>query len=154
MRIKTAGVDTNVLQENCQVCAREVEVPQRRKEVPQEVVTVSIWDDMYGIGVGAYDYFKKNKATKPYVDLIEGIHNSLEHPQSQADLTARGIVDHFTGIYSALDSSNWLNDYMKNTGLDYSDIKYPSRVSGGSGYANVVTRGMNFVSDNIRRLYR
>ena len=109
---------------------------------------------MYGIGVGAYDYLKNNKATKPYVDLIEGMHNSLMRPQSQADLTARGIVDHFTGIYSALDSSNWLNDYMKNTGLDYSDIKYPSRVTGGSGYANVVTRGMNFVSDNIRRLYK
>lgn len=115
---------------------------------------MSIWDDMYNVGAGAYDYLKRNKATGPMVQTVEDAFNSLASPKSTADLTARGIVDHFTGIYSALDSTNWLNDYLTNNGMSISDIKYPSRVTGGSGFANVVGNGLNFVSKNIGKLYR
>ena len=47
------------------------------------------------------------------------------------------------------DNWNYINDYMRNRGLGWSDVKYPSRVVGAStsGY------GLNFVSSNIESLY-
>lgn len=48
------------------------------------------------------------------------------------------------------DNINYWTDYFKNTGLSWSDVLYPSRMagSGASGYAT-----LNFVSDNIKKLY-
>ena len=48
------------------------------------------------------------------------------------------------------DSINYWNDYFKNTGLSWSDVLYPTRLSGtgSGGYAS-----LNFISDNIKKLY-
>lgn len=48
------------------------------------------------------------------------------------------------------DNWNYINDYLDNRGLSWSDVKYPSRVVGAStsGY------GLNFVSSNIENLYK
>lgn len=48
------------------------------------------------------------------------------------------------------DNWDYINDYMGNRGLAWSDVKYPSRVVGAStaGY------GLNFVSSNIENLYK
>lgn len=47
------------------------------------------------------------------------------------------------------DNVQFWTDYFKNTGLSWSDVLYPSRLSGG-GFAS----SLNYVSDNVRRLYR
>lgn len=51
----------------------------------------------------------------------------------------------------ASDSSNAMADYMRNRGLDWNDIKYPTRTLGNgvSGY----TSGILSISRNISRLY-
>lgn len=49
------------------------------------------------------------------------------------------------------DNINYWTDYFKNTGLSWADVLYPSRLSGSGagGYAS-----LNFMSDNIKKLYR
>lgn len=49
-----------------------------------------------------------------------------------------------------LDNWNYINDYMANRGLSWSDVKYPSRISGSGGFGST----LNYVSSNIERLYR
>lgn len=50
----------------------------------------------------------------------------------------------------AADAINYWSDYFKNTGLDWSDMRYPTRNSGSGSGMGV----LNFVSSNITRLYR
>lgn len=53
-------------------------------------------------------------------------------------------------IVRAQDNWNYWSDYLENRGMSWSDVLYPSRLSGaGSGYGAV-----SFVSSNIERLYR
>ncbi len=51
-------------------------------------------------------------------------------------------------IQRSIDNLNYYNDYMRNRGLDWADVKYPSRVP-------TVSLGstLSFVSKNIDRLY-
>lgn len=53
-------------------------------------------------------------------------------------------------IVHSRDNWRYINDYMRNRGLTWSDVEYPSRVVGAStaGY------GLNFVSSNIEELYK
>lgn len=48
------------------------------------------------------------------------------------------------------DDYNYVNDYMKNRGLSWSDVRYPSHLSGASGFGHT----LNYVSSNIERLYK
>lgn len=48
------------------------------------------------------------------------------------------------------DNWNYINDYMRNRNLTWSDVKYPSRVDG----ASTAGFGLNFVSSNIEDLYK
>lgn len=49
------------------------------------------------------------------------------------------------------DNFNYIMDYMKNYGLDWSDMRYPSKVT-GSGSSPFGS--LNFVSSNLKKLYR
>lgn len=51
-------------------------------------------------------------------------------------------------IQRSIDNWNYYNDYMRNRGLDWSDVKYPSRMS-------TISLGstLSFVSKNIEHLY-
>lgn len=53
-------------------------------------------------------------------------------------------------VVRAFDQSNYYSDYMRNRGLSWSDVQYPSLMRGSGG----VGSGLNFVSSNIERLYR
>ena len=53
-------------------------------------------------------------------------------------------------VYRAMDSINYMNDYMANTGVSWTSIKYPTRTAGYSGVSGLTS----FVSSNIQRLYR
>lgn len=51
----------------------------------------------------------------------------------------------------ARDNFNYISDYLRNNDMNWSDILYPSRVtgSGSSPYGS-----LNFVSSNLKKLYR
>lgn len=54
------------------------------------------------------------------------------------------------------ESMRYLEDYLSNRNMDWSDILYPYRTArslGTSSAGTGVSRGVNFVSSNIRRLY-
>ncbi len=48
------------------------------------------------------------------------------------------------------DNMRYMDDYMSNRGLSYGDVRYSTRTAGGT--LGVGT--LNFVSSNIKRLYR
>lgn len=52
-------------------------------------------------------------------------------------------------VYRAIDSVSYMDDYMRNTGLSYSDILYPTRTA-GYGVSGLTS----FVSSNIEKLYK
>lgn len=56
----------------------------------------------------------------------------------------------FGSLYKGLDNMAYMEDYMDNRGLNWGDIKYPSRTVGAQGVAGAVS----FVSSNIERLYK
>lgn len=48
------------------------------------------------------------------------------------------------------DNMRYMDDYLSNRGLSYRDVRYPSRTVAG-----LFGKGtLNFVSSNIKRLYR
>lgn len=53
-------------------------------------------------------------------------------------------------ILRAQDRVRYMDDYLDNRGLSYSDILYPSMTVGYQGVSGLA----NFVSSNIERLYR
>lgn len=57
-------------------------------------------------------------------------------------------------MYRAYDNMSYLDDYMRNSGLGYGDILYPTRVTGSSSVSSAGSSVLNFVSSNIEKLYR
>lgn len=53
-------------------------------------------------------------------------------------------------IKRSVDQMHYMDDYMRNTGMSYSDIKYPSLTMGGSAFSGTFA----YVSKNIGRLYK
>lgn len=52
---------------------------------------------------------------------------------------------------------DYMSDYMENKGLNWEDVQYPALLNSGLNTVNLynsVRRGTNFVSDNIKKLYR
>lgn len=63
-----------------------------------------------------------------------------------------------TGVYKGQldtrDVMNYWGDYFKNTGLSWSDVRYPTKMYGFGSQGYHARSGANFVSRNITRLYR
>lgn len=53
----------------------------------------------------------------------------------------------------AYDTQRYLDDYMRNTGLTWADVRYPTRLF-SAGYGGAIGGSVNFVSSNIKRLYK
>lgn len=51
-------------------------------------------------------------------------------------------------IQRSIDNYNYYNDYMRNRGLSWADVRYPSRIPSLSFGST-----LNFVSKNIEELY-
>lgn len=51
------------------------------------------------------------------------------------------------------DQRRMLDDYMRNRGLTWSDVKYPTQVLGAGAWSSTFG-AVSFVSRNIMRLYR
>lgn len=64
-----------------------------------------------------------------------------------------GLIPPLGAYYSARDSVHYMDDYMSARGLSYSDIRYPSMTTGYQGVSSL-GGSLNFVSDNIMRLYK
>lgn len=52
------------------------------------------------------------------------------------------------GLFSTVDNYRYYDDYLRNSGLSWADVKYPARMSIG-GYGSTVS----YFSSNIKRLY-
>lgn len=84
---------------------------------------------------------------KPSYELSE--RNAMMQYRARAYLAGFPVVG---GILKARDNWNYMHDYMTNRGLPWSDIQYPSRTIGGVDAS--IGGSLNFVSNNIERLYR
>lgn len=80
--------------------------------------------------------------------------NDLYHPSNSSEYMHREFWDTLLPWhpYTAYDKENSMKDYMKNRGLTWSDVKYPSQHSTGVGASAV--GALNYVSSNIYKLYR
>ena len=56
-------------------------------------------------------------------------------------------------FFKAYDDLRYVDDYLKNRGMSYGDILYPSRTAGAS-LGSAVGGGVSFVSKNIEKLYK
>lgn len=78
-------------------------------------------------------------------DIIpKGLNNQLRLFLSSAPVVG--------GMVRSEDNWNYINDYLRNVGLDWSDVKYPSRV-GSIPALGSLSAGISFVSENIKELY-
>lgn len=84
---------------------------------------------------------------RPSDELVE--RDAMIRYRAQALLAGFPVVG---GIIRARDNWNYMQDYMTNRGLSWSDIKYPTRTVGGVDAS--IGGSLNFVSKNIERLYR
>lgn len=84
---------------------------------------------------------------RPSPDLAE--RQAMMQYRAQALLAGFPVVG---GIIRARDNWNYMNDYMTNMGLSWSDIRYPTRTV--AGVDGSVGGFLNFVSHNVERLYR
>ncbi len=67
---------------------------------------------------------------------------------NQANYFASGLPV-VGGLFTTYDNYRYYDDYLKNRGINWSDVKYPARMSVG-GYGSA----LSFVSSNIERLYK
>lgn len=81
----------------------------------------------------------------------------LKRPESRREYYIQSflgaIFPPLGNYYSSRDSMAYMDDYMRNRGLDWGNIKYPSRTVGWSVGSNAVG-ALNYVSRNLDRLYR
>ena len=52
-------------------------------------------------------------------------------------------------LYRSHENMRYMEDYIRNRGLSWDDIKYPTRLQGMQGFGSV----LSYVSRNIERLY-
>lgn len=68
-----------------------------------------------------------------------------------------GIVPELGSVWRAMDSVKSMDDYLKNRGMSYSDIKYPALTPAFNSVAGATTmirnEAVQFVSRNISKLY-
>lgn len=63
-----------------------------------------------------------------------------------------GFSDLYRGYTSARDNTAYMDDYLKNRGLDYGDVRYATNTPGWSG-GSALGRGVRSVSRNVESLY-
>lgn len=90
--------------------------------------------------------------------MIDRLYDSMPLNYWHTDPLSAGMKNQISMIVSgvpvlgdiqrSIDNWNYYNDYMRNRGLDWADVKYPSRM-GGMHFGSV----LNFVSKNIDKLY-
>lgn len=59
-----------------------------------------------------------------------------------------------TSYWQTQDNLRYWDDYLRNRGMSWSDIRYPSRSVGYGSYVGATRASLNFVSHNVSRLYK
>lgn len=84
------------------------------------------------------------------------IHTGFERPRNEREYKEQaflsGVVPGLSGYYNYRDSAAYMDDYLRNRGLTYADIKYPSRTPAWSGYASLGSAMT--LSKNVLDLYK
>lgn len=57
-------------------------------------------------------------------------------------------------VIRADDNNRYITDYMRHTGLTWSDVVYPTRLPGAGTLGRFAGGTLNFVSKNLEDLYR
>lgn len=61
-------------------------------------------------------------------------------------------IPFFGSALEANDRLGYYDDYLRNRGMTWADVKYPFMLNTGIG--SMVSSGTNFISANVSRLYR
>lgn len=81
----------------------------------------------------------------------------LDRPTDQGSYELQSFIGGYSRLYGAYyqyrDNSAYMRDYLKNTGLSYSDLRYPARTIGFGSSGNLARVGSNYVSDTVKLLY-
>lgn len=120
----------------------------------------SIWQDLYGLWQDDYD-----NAVKTVQDIYNfWVIDAQGDGTSENERMWRGIWNYlaYNGkdipvlgwLWQMEDSRKYMTDYLKNVGLEWADVKYPTRLTGAGGFYSGAHGAVNFVSNNVLRLYR
>lgn len=91
----------------------------------------------------------QNPAIHAYASW-SGVYGGLD-PRSKYYLKSfAGGLPIIGPMLQASDNVRYMDDYLRNRGMTYDQIKYPMRNAGLQGLGSQV----NFVSRNIRKLYK
>lgn len=117
---------------------------------------MSILEDLYNMFGTWADYAQQDydRVAQPFADLYDWAtsddwiawNNRVKY--ELADLPVLGWY------WRLQDNRRFIEDYLRNRGLTWDDIKYPTRVTGSGGFYSGVHGSMNFISNNVLRLYR
>lgn len=89
------------------------------------------------------------RTTNEWLDKATKKHEWTKHDQEWYDATKEfnPFIDMYKDRYER-------ETYIDRWDLDYSDITQPWNLPGGSDFGTVASKSLEFVSDNIKRLYR
>lgn len=97
------------------------------------------------IGEDFANYGSDMDALGSVIGLSESDKKQIEYSLSSIPVLGDVIRDR--------DDYNYVSDYLRNNGLTWADIRYPSRVTGAGTFGRLMSSGYNFVSKNVERLY-
>lgn len=87
---------------------------------------------------------------------LMGLYDGLD---ARTQYLVRGVVSGIpiigsiaSSYWTTSDNVRYMDDYLRNSGMNWSDIKYYSRALGYGTFGGV-SAGINFVSKNLERLY-
>ena len=107
----------------------------------------------------AFQRDRERNRTDPTSDSFSSsVPYFLDTPNSESQFRVQSFLYGFdpTGLYRGYidqrDLANYWNDYFKNTGLTWEDVKYPSLMR-GYGSVGTYSRSVFSFSKNIARLY-
>lgn len=84
-------------------------------------------------------------AVKSLMDIYDNLDGKYRY-MLQTTVAGLPIIG---DIYRSYDNMRYMEDYIRNRGLSWDDIKYPTRTQGMQGIGST----LNYLSKNIYRLY-
>lgn len=88
---------------------------------------------------------------KPYPSF-DNLGYIYDRPQTREQYYTQSFLSGasriMAGLYSARDNTAYMDDYLRNRGMTYADIKYPVRTAGFGAYS-----GLGSVSSSVLGLY-
>lgn len=102
---------------------------------------MTVWGRLYGLA---------KKSTYDWLDKSQRGEWSKQDQDFYDFISSAPGLNHFTKLYENEKTREW---YMSRYGIDYSQVHQPWNLPGGSEVGSFHS-SLNYVSDNIKRLYR